>query len=216
MNNPYDIGKAITENIRFVSKLGEECIHLTKLIKEELSRLLLDSEVSRRYRAAGEWADTYANDEQNWVNTELGSSLPVTIKPKRSIGGFLIVQISLTGSGVDAKDNLEPLLHIGWWGNPIDFDDIQMGFPIALDNGYDLNLEDDRLFRWSHSQFENEWCYSLRLTDLNNPRDVHAYIVKPTKALLLGNNASQALSGTAAVRYKKVDEEPGQYRILPR
>lgn len=117
MSNPYDIGKAITENIRFVSMLGAECIHLTKLIKEELSRLLLAPEVARRYRAAGEWVDTYANDEQNWVNTELGSSLPVIIKPKRSIGGYLVVQISLTGSGVDAKDNHEPLLHIGWWGN---------------------------------------------------------------------------------------------------
>jgi hypothetical protein len=216
MSNPHDIGKAITENIRFVSMVGAECIHLTKLIKEELSRLLLVPEVARRYRAAGEWGDTYANDEQNWVNTELGSSLPVIIKPKRSIGGYLVVQISLTGSGVDAKDNLEPLLHVGWWGNPIDFDDIQMGFPVALDNEYDLSLEEGRLFHWSHSQFENEWCYSLRLTDINNPMDVHAYIVKPMKALLLGSGASQALSGTAAVRYIKVEDEPGQFRILPR
>ena len=216
MSNPSDIGKAITENIRFVSRLGVECIHLTKLIKEDLSRLLLVPEVARRYRAAGGWVDTYANDEQNWVNTELGSSLPVTIKPKRSIGGYLVVQISLTGSGVDAKDNHEPLLHIGWWGNPIDFDDIQMGFPVDLDTGYDLTLEDERLFCWSHSQFDNEWCYSLRLTDINSPMDVQAYVVKPMKALLLGSSASQALSGTAAVRYAKVEDEPGQYRILPR
>lgn len=216
MSGLYDIGKAITENIRFVSKIGEECIHLTKLIKEDLSRLLLIPEVARRYRAAAEWADAYANDEQNWVSTELGSSLPVIIKPKRSIGGYLIVQISLTGSGVDAKDNHEPLLHIGWWSNPIDFNDIQMGFPIALDNEYNLNLEEDRLFRWSHSHFESEWCYSLRLTDINNPGDIQDYIVKPMKALLLGNTASQALSCTAAARYIKVVDEPGQYRILPR
>lgn len=103
MSNPSDIGKSITENIRFVSRLGAECIHLTKLIKEELSRLLLAPEVSKRYRAIGGWMDTYASDDQNWVNTELGSSLPVIIKPKRSVGGYLVVQISLTGSGVDAK-----------------------------------------------------------------------------------------------------------------
>ncbi|MDU8628226.1 hypothetical protein [Pseudomonas syringae group sp. 243L2] len=216
MSNPSDIGKSITENIRFVSRLGAECIHLTKLIKEELSRLLLAPEVSKRYRAVGGWVDTYASDDQNWVNTELGSSLPVIIKPKRSVGGYLVVQISLTGPGVDAKDNHEPLLHVGWWGNPLDFDEIQMGFPMGLENGYNLTLEEERLFFWSHSLFENEWCYSLRLTDINSSADVQTSIVKPIKALLLGGNASQALSGTAAVRYSKVEGEPGQYQTLPR
>ena len=42
MSTPFDIGKGISENIRFVSMIGSECAHLTRLIREELSRLLLD------------------------------------------------------------------------------------------------------------------------------------------------------------------------------
>lgn len=87
---------------------------------------------------------------------------------------------------------------------------------MGLENGYNLTLEEERLFFWSHSLFENEWCYSLRLTDINSPADVQTSIVKPIKALLLGGSASQALSGTAAVRYSKVEGEPGQYQTLPR
>ena len=48
-----DLGKAISENIAFVSKLGAECDRLAQLIREEVSRLLLTSEIARRYRAGG-------------------------------------------------------------------------------------------------------------------------------------------------------------------
>jgi hypothetical protein len=213
---PTDIGKSITEAIRFVSRLGAECERLTELIKEELSRALLVPEIAKRYKAGGKWIDTRRTDESEWVYIELGTSLPIISKPKRSTGSYLVVQISLTGEGINAEGNQEPLLHIGRWGGPINFEEIQMGFPLDLDHEYDLVLEGERLFRWVHTQYENEWCYSLRLTDINSPIDVQHHIINPTKALLLGNSATEALSGTAAVRYSRVDYKDGQYRALPR
>lgn len=216
MNNPSDIGKSITEAIRFVSRLGAECEHLADLIKEELSRALLAPEVAKRYKAGGKWIDSRSTDEHEWVYTELGISLPIISKPKRSTGSYLVVQISFTGEGVNAEDNHEPLLHIGKWGYPIDFEEIQMGFPIDLESGFDLTLDNQRLFRWVHTQYESEWCYSLRLTDINGPSDVQNHIISPIKTLLLENNAAQALSGTAAVRYVPVEGKIGQYRALSR
>jgi len=215
MTTTSHIGKAITENIRFISKVGAECDHLAKLIREELSRLLLVPEVAHRYRAGGQWIQNFNNDEHDWVNTELGFSLPVVVKPKRSICGYIVVQIRLTGEGIDVADNHEPLVHVGWWGAPIDFDQFLMTFPIELDSDFDLTLEADRLFKWNHSHFDDEWCYSLYLTDINSPADIQALIVKPLRALLLGVDANRALSGTRAVRYEKMDGE-GLFRALPR
>ncbi|ASV39791.1 hypothetical protein CI807_27475 [Pseudomonas sp. NS1(2017)] len=216
MTVPTDIGKSITEAIRFVSRLGAECERLTELIREEMSRALLVPEIAKRFKVGGKWIDNRTTDENAWVYTELGISLPIISKPKRSTGSYLVVQISLTGEGINAEDNQEPLIHIGRWGDPIDFEELQMGFPLDLANEYDLILEDERLFRWVHTQYENEWCYSLRLTDINSPNDVQHHIINPTKALLLGNSATEALSGTAAVRYSRVGDKDGQYRALPR
>ena len=214
MSTPFDIGKGISENIRFVSMIGSECAHLTRLIREELSRLLLDPVVVTRYRAAGGWEDADDYDNHDWVCTDKAYSLPMTIRPKRLASRYIAFQLSLTGLGVEAKDNDEPLLHIAWWRDAIDLGDTKMGFPLEPGE-YDLTVEAERLFRWSHPQGDTEWCYSVRLTDLNNPMDVQTNIVKPVKALLLDDQA-QALSGTAAVRYAAVEGEPGQFRVLPR
>jgi len=127
----------------------------------------------------------------------------------------LIVQISLTGPGINAEGNQEPLVHIGWWGSAIDFDSTLMGFPLHIEPGYELALEGERLFRWTYPEFESEWCYSVRLTDINSPLDVHTHIVNPVKALLLGNDAGSALSDTAAIRYEIVINGQGEYRVLP-
>jgi hypothetical protein len=216
MTTPSDIGRAITESIQFISRLGAECEHLANMIKEQLSRLLLVPEVAKRYRAEGKWADSYERDDIDWTLTDLGFSLPLVIKPKRSVGTYLVVQISLSGLGIDALDNNEPLLHIGLWDDPLDFDSIKMGFPLDLDSGYDLALEAERMFVWSSSLGTHDWCYSLRLTDINSPKDIQDLIIKPMQALLLGGSPAQALAGTVVVRYASLGGESGQYRVLPR
>lgn len=216
MNPVSDIGLSITQSIRFISKVGAECDHLAKLIREEVSRMLLVPDIAHRYRAAGQWMETFANDEQGWLCAQMGFSLPVIIKPKRSVCGYIVVQISLSEDGIGADDNHQPLVHVGWWGAAIDFEQFVMTFPIELDDEFELSLEADRLFRWNHSQYDDEWCYSLYLTDINSPADVQALIVNPLKVLLSGGDADRALSGSRAVRYAAVEGTPGKYRVLPR
>ncbi|KPA88249.1 hypothetical protein [Pseudomonas asplenii] len=212
MNTSADIGKSIRDSFHFVSRVGAECDHLAKLIREEFSRLLLTAEIEKRYRVAGKWIDKSINDAHGWVCLEMGSSLPLIIRPKQKIGGYLFVQISLAGHGTDAKDPQGPLLHVGWWHEPIDFDEYHMGFPLVASPC--LTLEEQRLFKWTYSASETEWCYSLRLTDINSPADVQTHIIRPMKALLLGKAPADALSGTAAVRYESVNDNTGYYRIL--
>lgn len=214
MSEPVAIGKTITESIRFVSRVGAECNGLLKLIKEELSQALLGPELRSRYKANGEWADVWENDELEWVIVGAGSSLPLTLKPKRSTGGHLVAQISLTGQGIAVQNNDEPLLHIGWWGNPLDFDEVVMGFPVCLESGYEVRLEDKQLIRWSHSQWPEEWCFSIPLADMNSPVDVQRNVVKPVVALLLGHSAESALAGSATVQYQYF-EASGDFRVLP-
>lgn len=129
MTHPTNIGKSITEAIRFVSRLGGECERLTEVIKEELSRALLTPEVARRYKAGGKWIDRRTTDEHDWVYTELGISLPMISKPKRSTGSYLVVQISLAGVGVNAEDNDEPLLHLGRWATQLISKKYRWDFP---------------------------------------------------------------------------------------
>ncbi|WP_421552891.1 hypothetical protein [Pseudomonas yamanorum] len=215
MSSAFEMGKSITEAVRFVSIVGAECDHLANMIREELSRMLLLPEVAGRYKAAGKWLTHYQTDAKDWVYVDFGSSLPVIVKPKRSVGGYLVFQISLSDLGIAAQGNQEPLLHVGWWTDPVDLEELKMGFPLHVDTEFDVVLEDERLFCWVKPHVENEWCYSVRLTDINNPTDVQNQIIQPMKALLLRQPASEAFKNTTVVRYAKV-EEAGQYRILPR
>lgn len=215
-SSPISIGASITDAVKFMSRLAGECETLADLVKQEISRALLTPELAKYFKPSGDWITSRAMDEEGWVYTGIGISLPIASKPKRTTGSHIVVQISLAGEGIEALDNQEPLVHIGQWGCPLDFADIQMGFPCDLDSGYNLSLESGQLFRWVHTEYDNEWCYSVRLTDINCPEDVKINIISPLKSLLLGADASQALVGTCAVRYVGVGENSGQYRVLPR
>ena len=209
-----DTGKSITEAIRFVARLGGECEHLIHLIKQELSEALLAKEVAKRFKAGGKWIDSRTTDDHQWVYTGLAVSMPLIAKPKRSATSYLVVQISLAGEGIDAQGNHEPMVHVGQWGNPVDFEEVLMGFPMDMDTGYQLILDNERLFRWVHERYETEWCFSLRLTDINSLHDVQHRIIRPMMALLMGESAAEALSGSAAVRYAEVEGQAGQFRTL--
>ncbi|WMY87550.1 hypothetical protein QR297_12145 [Pseudomonas shirazica] len=215
-SSPISVGASITDAVKFMSRLAGECETLADLLKQEISRALLTPELAKYFKPSGAWITSRTTDEEGWVYTGIGISLPIASKPKRSTTSHIVVQISLAGEGIEALDNREPLVHIGQWGWPIDFDEIQMGFPCDPVSGYDLNLESGQLFRWVHAEYDNEWCYSVRLTDINCPEDVKINIIHPLKSLLLRAEASQALAGTCAVRYVAIGENSGQYRVLPR
>lgn len=210
-----NIGKSITQSVSFISKVGAECDLLADLFMQELSSLFSGGELGKRYQADGGWIKCYSEDENGWVYVGSAFSLPLIIKPKRSVGAHLAVQISLAGDTIAATGNDEPLVHVCFWSGPIDFAELYMGFPLG-DEGCVPELDEDVLFKWpALATGMQEWNYSLRLAEINSVQDVHEMIVEPVKALLLGESASDARlrSLRGIVRYSAVEGEFGQYRV---
>lgn len=211
-----EIGKSISECVSFLSKVGAECELLTRLLKQELSNLLSDGSVSKCV-IAGSWIEATETDSNGWVFTGIAHSLPVIIKPKRTVGAHLFFQISFVGDGIAAVGNEQPLLHVGFWSDPVDFDENWMGFPLEESALANLTLEQDLLFRWStYGVSASQWTYSLRLAEINTMGDVQQKIVAPVRALLRGESASDAFSHAvhSIVHYAEVEDAPGHYRVL--
>ncbi|KPQ23503.1 MAG: hypothetical protein HLUCCA13_13050 [Halomonas sp. HL-48] len=208
-----NVGSTICESVRFISAVGVECERLAKLIKQEMSELLLDDEVEGFVRPGGSWIAADDMDEHCWVSTALAYSLPIIVKPKRTVSYYLVFQISLSGSGVDALNNNEPIVHIGWWTSPVDFEDYWMGFPLETDDNIKITLDENVLFRWS---CVDEWLYSIRLTEINTIQDVEMKIVKPVKALLCSKPVREALPSTLGglVHYAAIPARPGSYQVV--
>lgn len=61
----------------------------------------------------GRKGESWQKDDQGCLYHSLAYSLPLRRKPKRKTGSHLFFQISLTGDGMEAIDNHEPLIHIG-------------------------------------------------------------------------------------------------------
>lgn len=212
-----NIGRHILESFQFVSRVGSECDQLSKLLKQEISELVAsDDEVSRLMRAEGHWIGSDETDEWGWVSTAVGYSLPIKVKPKRTVNRYLSFQISLSGKGVAAVDNSEPLVHVLWWDVPIDFEECWMGFPLDVDENSPFSLESGVLFRWaSYDARDSQWVYSLRLTSLNTIRDVETKIVGPVRSLPCGGTVEESLplALEGLVHYTAVDDKIGHYRI---
>lgn len=218
MTRNADIGVSITESFSFVSSVATECEALLKMAKEEVSRMLLDADMKQAHSASGDWMLSYEEDETGWLNTELAASLALKQGRKKNPSGHVFVQISLAGYGINASNNLEPLIHVGWWHDPIVFGETQMGFPIENGKDYQLELEEGVLFRWTHKAAPNEWCYALRLTDVNTLQDVTDLVVAPLKRLLLGHSVSDVLGRLPVVRFiaGQNDSESHQFSATPR
>lgn len=209
-----NIGKSITESATFLSKVGAECDLLATLVTQELSSLFSGGPVGKRYQVDGAWIPHYDTDEHGWVYVNSAHSLPLIIKPKRSVGAYLFFQISLVGDRIAAVGNDQPLMHVGLWSVPVD-QKYWMGFPVDADDSAP-SLEDGRLFKWPENEAGwQEWNYSLRLADINTVQDVRDMIVEPVRALLLGDSVSDALphSLRGIVHYSPVESHPGQYRV---
>jgi hypothetical protein len=215
MTDSADLGVAISDSFRFASNVATECEALIKLAMEEVSRMLLEPDIRQLYSAAGDWLSSYQEDDSGWLNTEIAGSLGLKKGRKRNPSGNVFIQASLIGCGMNAVGNDEPLLHVGWWHDPIVFGETQMGFPMDSGEDYQLSLQDGRLFLWRHKVAEDEWCYSLRLTDVNNLENLKRLVVAPLKQLLLGLPAGEVLANLSAVHYTPVDGDLGQFKVSP-
>lgn len=213
-----DIGEAISEGISFISNVGAECDALTSMVKQALNGLLSDSELRQQVKPGGSWIDKFEKDSGGWVQTASAHSLPVIMQRKRSIGAYLFFQISIGGNGIEAQANKQPLVHIGLWPLPVDFSDYWMGFPLFDSDEPEPELEGGVVFRWPAEGGQwGEWTYSLRLAEINTIHDIREMIVAPVKALLQGKRMPEVFSPNVRgiVHYVAVEEETGQYRVLP-
>ncbi|MBD8472489.1 hypothetical protein IFT98_20005 [Pseudomonas sp. CFBP 8770] len=215
MTNPADLGASIAESFKFVSNVSTECEALLKLTKEQVSQMLSQPDVKQIHSAAGEWMLSYQENDTGWLNTEFAASLALKQGRKKKPSGHVFVQISLMGCGIDALNNFEPLIHVGWWHDPIVFGETYMGFPIESGGDYQLELEDGVLFRWTHRAATDEWCYSLRLTNISSVKDVQDLIVVPLKRLLMGETVLRVLGNLPVVRYSTVEGLSGQFSLTP-
>lgn len=114
----------------------------------------------------------------------------------------------------DSARNEEPLIHINFWADKIDFDEIYMGLDLTNN---DVLLQDGFFFNWKPGVkhwFEQEWTFSLKLVSINTINDIQQSIIKPFIKLVQGNSHKD--SGLAElpglVRYEETSR--GYYRVI--
>ncbi|SEN20773.1 hypothetical protein SAMN04487857_111193 [Pseudomonas sp. ok272] len=204
-----EAGKSITQSTEFLARVYAECNHLSKLLKQELSALLLQT----AHQAGGPWIGSFQEDPSGCLYYSLAHSLPLVDRASEQPDRHLFFQISLADDGMAATHNTEPLLHIGRWDHAINFaQDYYMGFPLFEDGELAPALVRDVLMHWPGG----EWLYSVQLSSINTPDDIRSHIIEPVKALLLGtpehNAPPAALRGLA--RYTRDEANTGQFHTF--
>jgi hypothetical protein len=187
MNEPIQ-GRILSECFTLVSNCGSE---LEKLRKELEIKLVDKIEAEKQdlpYSISGSTRWSNQMDESGWVYTDTACCIPLKLagKGRRRTEKYLGFQISMAGPGIGdgienpVFQNPEPLLHVIFWNDAIDFPSIYMGFPLETDDENDFQVK-GRLIRWSGGE---GWNYSLRLTKLNSSEDLEKYVINPAIELL--------------------------------
>ncbi|WP_226456013.1 hypothetical protein [Pseudomonas sp. AF03-9] len=198
-----EIGQSIRKAQIFLIEVGEECTRLATAIKAELSRAL-HQELAADFWTPATWSSQSGiYDAEKWVRQEMGYSMPIYRKGSNDIYGYLVLQISLSGFGTDVPGNVEPLVHVGFWATPLVLPNYGFYFPVEVE-GLAVIVDHGRLIRWHCDDFEgyeDEWTFSVLLTSLNSPPDVHRCVTCPVVAQLTNGDVAQALQQARAVRY---------------
>lgn len=215
------IGKTISDSVNVVSQVGQEIDALFLLVQQEFSKAIKN--LSNIKIANKDWIEDVQYDENEWVYTDYACS--IGLKPngkgRKDPIGYLSVQISLTGKGMDLEGNEEPLIHICFFASPIEFEEQNyIFFPIYIDKDEHLISDKEVLLNWApevSDWTESGWAYSFHLTAINNIDDIKTKLIAPAIALLEGKPALNALSTDmpGIIRYIAVDEKNGIFRADP-
>lgn len=151
-------------------------------------------------------------DDSGWVYTDIAYSLPLKNVDKRSKKtlAYLGFQISMTGTGIAAPGNQEPLVHVFLWKDHVDFDECYMEFPLEKESK--IRVCEKLLIEWipeneTEQWSDREWLFSLRLTSLNSSEDLKRCIVDPALALLRGDSVLSALPSSIEGLIRYTDEQ---------
>lgn len=202
-------GAALASCFKVVSSCGSEIDKMS----DSLLNLLTDafSEDDDKLKPLlcalnGKHFSSYCMDDFGWVCTDIAYNLPLKkVGRSKQTLAYLGFQISMTGTGIAAPGNNEPLVHVFLWKEPVDFVNDNMGFPLEEDSN--LCVCDEVLIKWGSwekGQWSDRlWLFSLRLTTLNSSEDLKRCIVEPALALLCGESVLSALPSSieGLIRY---------------
>jgi hypothetical protein len=208
-------GKRFVQCLEAVVAYGKEINALARTLNELIVQEIEKSEFS--FTESGNWREKRRPDYSNWVSTDIAYSSPIARNEEYQ--GYLGYQISLSGNGMSFPGNEEPLLHVCFWGEALNFrTDNYVGFPLAEDAT--LKLVDKRLIVWGEAGNDRSkpaWTFSLRLLTLDSSDALLERIVKPALALLNGKPVTLALSDDlpGLVFYQESDFKPAQQAVQP-
>lgn len=214
-----EVGKAISSSFAFVSSVGQECEALANLLKQELSNLFKVLPLHERY-TPGEWHHACKTDEHGWIFTDAAWSLPLVPKGKRKVAAHLSFQMSFLCDNPEGGMSPEPLLHVNFWDDAIEFDGTYMTFPIyGIADGTLSALQTGvtRLFRWeSDNGTDDRWTYTVGLTHINGVDDVRRLVGLPVMQLFKSVEGGQAELEQIqdVIRYSAAIEMPDYYRVV--
>jgi len=194
MSNVFD-GVKLTQCFNLVSNSGKEISALVEMLNNQFSNGL---DATKLFKPAGFPYTEECLDDSGWVYTDVANYFPLARrqKGKSKIVKHVGYQISLLGDGVGFSEKAEPLLHVFFWDDAVNFDeDCYMCIP------YPTSSEDDpwtliyqgQLINWGDL---DGWTFSIRLTTLNSAQDLEQYVVNPAIALLNGEQPEEAFAGS--------------------
>lgn len=216
-----NVGQAISKGLEFASKVGQECEALSLLLRQEINHLLEYPSLSQIYMPGDKWSHSYQTDDKGWVYTGVAWSLELTPKNKQDVTRYLSFQIALLCDNPEGGMCSEPLLHINFWSDPINYaGDCYMGFEMHGIAPACLALLKEgkaRLFRWADNEGGvGQWTYSLRLADVRGLDDLRALIARPVEQLLIEPDEDKEPFAQLdkVVVYSSVDDMPDYYRVV--
>ena len=175
-----------------ISSYGKEIDALSETLGELLVKNLgtssLPCKVIDKLKYDNRMSDT------GWVCTDVASSLPLMGKHRRKKKPelYLGFQISVAGDGVSFHGNNEPLIHVNFWENAVDFDqESYMHYPLE-----EAQIKNNRLLFWNHETEgwnKDEWTFSIRLLTLDSSQALIDRVIHPAIALLRGEEITKAL-----------------------
>ena len=180
-------GQNITRSVELLDAAGQEINNLLSLTQTLLSEALDDEleSLGKKLLIDESWTETDKYTDSGWTFSDHAMSLPLYSHHKRnSADAYLVVQVSLSGSGAEIPGNpAEPVVHIYLTDEEPDLDEWVF---TAMDT-QEGDVHHGVLIDWNpaiETWVDQNWAYSLRLTSLNNLNDVRNKIVSPVLALL--------------------------------
>lgn len=196
-----NLGPRIYECFSTVESVGRE----VDAINRHLPGLIIEKIIEAGYKYF-EQQDELRESDNGWVYTDYIWAVPFSKKSNNQNKLWLGYQISFSGDCVNYRGCKapEPLVHVFLWSH-IDSTELgfsggyYMSFPLEPFQG--LKVTCNSLIEWPITEGYNwlkkenpcSWTFSIKLTSLNQLKDLETLIVTPAIQLIDNNDANGIL-----------------------